>query len=80
MGTPSDSNWPDALQLPEFKPTFPKFRGICIGDCCKDLDDAGLDLLAGMMALDPNKRVSATMALFHPYFDSLDKNKLPFNF
>jgi serine/threonine protein kinase len=42
------------------------------------LDEVGLDLLIGMTALDPNKRISARMALLHPYFDSLDKSKLPF--
>jgi len=28
LGTPHENNWPDALKLPDFKPTFPKFRGI----------------------------------------------------
>ncbi len=37
-----------------------------------------LDLLNGMMALDPNKRISARMALMHPYFDTLNKSKFPF--
>lgn len=44
------------------------------------MDEVALNLLEGMTALDPNKRISARMALLHPYFDSLDKSKLPFNY
>lgn len=35
-----------------------------------------VDLLANLVALDPNKRISALQALHHPYFDTLDKSKL----
>lgn len=28
LGTPNENNWPDALKLPDFKPSFPRFRGI----------------------------------------------------
>jgi cyclin-dependent kinase len=28
LGTPNESNWPEALKLPDFKPTFPKWKGI----------------------------------------------------
>ncbi len=44
------------------------------------MDEVALDLLQGMVALDPNKRISARMAMLHPYFDSLDKSKLPINY
>jgi len=44
------------------------------------LDEIPLDLLKGLVALDPNKRISAKMALLHPYFDSLDKSQLPFEY
>jgi len=33
-----------------------------------------------MIALDPNKRISARMALLHPYFDNMDKKKMPFQY
>ena len=42
------------------------------------MDEVALDLLKGLVALDPNKRISARMALLHPYFDSMDRSKLPF--
>jgi len=40
------------------------------------LDELEVDLLSGLVALDPNKRISALQALHHPYFDSMDKSKV----
>lgn len=80
LGTPNEQNWPEALKLPDFKPTFPKWKGIPMQEHTQNLDEVGMDLLIGMTALDPNKRISARMALLHPYFDSLDKSKLPFTY
>ena len=45
-----------------------------------DLSEIELDLLKGLVALDPARRISAKMALLHPYFDSLDKNTLPYKY
>ena len=42
------------------------------------LNELEVDLLKGTTALDPNKRISAKMALLHPYFDTMDRSKLPF--
>lgn len=39
------------------------------------LDELEVDLLSGLVTLDPNKRISALQALHHPYFDTLDKTK-----
>lgn len=80
MGTPHDNNWPEALKLPDFKPTFPRWKGIPLNEYANGLDEVGIDLLAGMIALDPNKRISARMALLHPYFDTMDKSKLPISY
>lgn len=77
LGTPHESNWPEALKLPDYKTTFPKWKGIPLCEHTRGLDECGLDLLQGLVALDPNKRISARMALLHPYFDTLDKSKLP---
>ena len=44
------------------------------------LNELEVDLLKGMTALDPNKRISAKMSLLHPYFDTLDRSKLPFQY
>lgn len=44
------------------------------------LNDFEVDLLEGLVALDPNKRISGKLALVHPYFDTLDKSSLPVNY
>ena len=80
LGTPNENNWPEALKLSDFKPTFPKFRGIPMQTHTHGLNELEVDLLKGLTALDPNKRISAKMALLHPYFDTLDKSKFPFSF
>ncbi len=80
LGTPHDGNWAEALKLPDFKPTFPKWKGVPMSEHTQFMDEVAIDLLQGMVSLDPNKRISARMALLHPYFDSLDKTKLPINY
>ena len=75
LGTPHENNWPDALKLKDFKTTFPKFRGIPMAEHTPTLDELEVDLLNGLVALDPNKRISALQALHHPYFDTMDKTK-----
>lgn len=32
LGTPNDQNWPDARALPDFKPTFPQWKGIPLSE------------------------------------------------
>jgi len=75
LGTPNENNRPDALKLKDFKASFPKFRGMPMQEHTPILDELEVDLLAGMVALDPNKRISALQALHHPYFDTMDKGK-----
>jgi serine/threonine protein kinase len=76
LGTPSENNWPEALKLSEMKAGFPKFKMTPMVQHTPKLNEFEIDLLEGLVALDPNKRISAKMALFHPYFDTLDKSKL----
>jgi serine/threonine protein kinase len=64
-GTPTEESWPGISKLPDFKSTFPKFRGSNLPDHAKNLDPLALDLLAKMIALNPAKRISARMALLH---------------
>jgi len=74
-GTPNEKMWPGITKLPEFKLSFPQFKGKGLPSFCLNLDNNGIDLLSKMIVYDPCKRISAKGALNHPYFDDLDKSK-----
>ena len=78
QGTPNEHNWPDALKLNDMKSTFPKFKGIPMEKHTPTLNETEVNLLKGLVALDPSNRISAQMALLHPYFDTLDKSQYPY--
>ena len=71
FGTPNEKTWPGITKLPEFKLTFPQFKGKGINAYNRNIDNVGLDLLSKMIQLDPSKRISAKQALQHPYFNDL---------
>nr|CAB3229339.1 cyclin-dependent kinase 1-like [Phallusia mammillata] len=77
LGTPTDDVWPGVCQLKDYKQTFPKWKSGNLTDSVKNLNDDGLDLLAKCLIYNPAKRISAKIALSHPYFDGLDKKALP---
>ena len=66
--------------MPDFKATFPAWTSYSLSAQIKseaNLNDQGIRLLEEMLVYDPAKRLSAKKALSHPYFDTLDKTKLP---
>ena len=73
LGTPTDTNWPNAKHLPDFSKT--KFRtmepiplGSVIPRACGN--PMLLDLLQNrMLLLDPELRRSASVCLEHPWFN-----------
>ena len=73
FGTPNEKTWPGVTKLPEFKLTFPQFKGKGINAYNRNIDHVGLDLLSKMIQIDPCKRISAKQALQHPYFNDLRK-------
>jgi len=73
LGTPDENEWPGVTSLPDFKPTFPKWKRnmdteIVSGDGARVLGDEGLDLLESLLIYDPAARISAKQACVHPYF------------
>ena len=73
FGTPNENTWPGVTKLPEFKLTFPRFKGKGLNAYNKNIEPLGLDLLNKMIQIDPCKRISAKQALQHPYFNDLKK-------
>ena len=71
FGTPNEKSWNGVTKLPEFKLTFPQFKGKGLNEYNKNIDPIGLDLLSKMIQIDPCKRISAKQALQHPYFNEL---------
>jgi cyclin-dependent kinase 2 len=59
------------VNLPDFKPTFPKFKGVNPETHFKNFDSKGLDLAMKMLQLDPARRISMKEALKHPYFSDI---------
>ncbi|UYV84927.1 CDK2 [Cordylochernes scorpioides] len=45
LGTPDESNWPGILKLPDYKPTFPKWRPQSLEKIIANLCEDGLNLL-----------------------------------
>lgn len=79
MGTPNESVWKGVTELPDYKPSFPKWKAEPNGltRASKNLDSQGLELLSNMLIYDPANRWDAKKILAHPYFDDLDKTTLP---
>ena len=65
LGTPTRESWPTAHLLPnyvEFEPRGPMDLSVLFQQA------PALDLLLSMLTLNPMKRISARVALAHPYF------------
>jgi len=67
-GTPTQKDWAEGVNAPNFKPTFPRFKSADPFERFKNMPPDAIDLLLKMIALDPARRISAIEALKHPYF------------
>ncbi|XP_065189214.1 cyclin-dependent kinase 1-like [Sycon ciliatum] len=77
LGTATDDTWPGVTKLPDYKPTFPRWKAQPFSKIVPSLKTEGVDLLQRMLQYDPARRISAKQALNHSYFEDLDRSKLP---
>ncbi len=71
FGTPDETTWPGCNTLPYWKPSFPKWKFNGFKDLLghEQLGNSDLiNLLKGIMQLDPVKRFNCQDILMHPYF------------
>ncbi|CAD6884560.1 unnamed protein product [Tilletia controversa] len=68
LGTPTDEIWPGVQSFPDYKTTFPRFKGEQLRRAVPQLDNHGFDMLKGTLVYDPAGRISAKRCLAHPYF------------
>ena len=67
LGIPDNINWADAEQLEQYK-LFEGGDVVTVEKKFINFTPMGIDLLEKILVLDPNKRISATEILEHPYF------------
>ena len=72
LGTPSEDLWPGVSRLRDWH-EFPQWKPQDLSRVIPELNAHGIDLMSKMLEYDPAKRIHATDALNHPYFDTLDK-------
>ncbi|KAK0233471.1 Pkinase-domain-containing protein [Armillaria fumosa] len=78
LGPPTHNSWPEYFSLPLAKtinlpsPQPPQFR-----QKFQYLTSAGLDLLMSLLLYDPERRITASEALDHPYFKESPLPKHP---
>ena len=68
MGTPDEYTWPNISALPNFKSNFPTYQPQDLRVVIPQIDPVALDLLMALLQMMPEKRISASQALLHPWF------------
>jgi len=70
LGTPNEESWPEVKQLPDWsKITINACEGVGLRAVVRETaSPEALDLLQGLLCLNPNLRLTASQALQHPFF------------
>ncbi|XP_015518064.1 cyclin-dependent kinase 2 [Neodiprion pinetum] len=72
LGTPDETVWPGVSQLPDYKSMFPRWDARSFNEVVPSFDNDAEDLLSKLLTYDPSKRITARMALSHPYFNGVE--------
>lgn len=78
LGTPDEKVWRGVSQLSDYKTTFPNWTRQKLSTYNPQLDADGLDLLGKLLVYQPDNRMTARMALSHPFFRGVQIVKPPY--
>lgn len=73
LGTPTEETWPGVTSLSHYKTSFPKWDDSNFADLVElrpELNPDGVDLMRGLLAMNPRARLSARKAKGHRCFDN----------
>lgn len=73
LGTPTEETWPEVVEYPYWKKSFPKFKKALEIDDFQDIDKDFFDLLKISLVQNPNKRATIFELQSHRYFDDIRK-------
>jgi len=68
LGTPTEDIWHGCTSLPDYKPSFPKWRKQELSKIFENTHPAAIEVLEKMLMYEPAQRISSREALKHPYF------------
>eukprot|EP01134_Creolimax_fragrantissima_P008520 CFRG8520T1 len=73
LGTPTKETWPDVINMPDYKVTWPYYRTKPFNSFVPRLGAVGINLLEKLLVYEPSKRITCEEAMQHPYFKSIPK-------
>jgi len=68
LGTPTEDIWHGCTSLPDYKPSFPKWRKQELSKIFENTHPAAIEVLEKMLMYEPAQRISSREALKHAYF------------
>lgn len=78
LGTPDERSWPGCSQLPDMKPTFPKWAPNLLPklqSLLPTFESAGILFISQLLTYNCRQRLTALQALMHPWFHDIDKSQ-----